>query len=123
MNYKIEVKQFFPASHQLPDTPSLSTKKCMELHGHTYYVICTIESKKLMNGFVVDFGIVKSVINKLDHKHLNDYIEVPTAENIAAYLFKKIKDEVIESNPDAYITELRLAEGYKGETTNWIIVT
>ena len=83
-------KQFnFSASHQLTGVPD--DHPCARLHGHNYMV--EVEVRGDVNphtGFVVDFQIIdnaiKPLIEKLDHYHLNDIIENPTAENIAQWI-------------------------------------
>jgi len=78
----------FAASHQLP----YHQGQCRFLHGHNYEVVVGVRSHCLQTegpsaGMVVDFGdlkaLVKPLIAKLDHTHLNDWLPNPTAENIA----------------------------------------
>ena len=68
--------------------------KCADLHGHRWVVEVTVESvtddaiDSLDNtGMLLDFGVIKSLINEYDHKNLNDMPEFedinPTAENLA----------------------------------------
>lgn len=113
--YIIEVKDFFSASHQLPDTDSLVTKACTRLHGHTYCVIVTAYSNKLNSGgMITDFKAIKNIIQELDHQHLNDFIKVPTAENTAKWIHNHILVDLgLES-------KIKIAEGYKGENTSWV---
>ncbi len=67
---KIGIKGLtFDAAHYTPGT----TKKCMNLHGHTFTVDIEIEGEpKETNGMIMDFleikKIVKSVLEKYDHK-------------------------------------------------------
>jgi 6-pyruvoyltetrahydropterin/6-carboxytetrahydropterin synthase len=83
--------------------------KCKSLHGHTYEFEVTLRCNELVEpGFVMDFGIVKQMIDEWDHKMLiwtedpilwnADGIKDPqpwgihmvafnpTAENMAEYL-------------------------------------
>ena len=84
-------KQFeFSASHQLNHLPN--EHKCQRLHGHNFIAELVLKSPVLdNNGFVVDYGDLKPfkdyIDQTLDHRHLNDIIEVPTAENIARHLY------------------------------------
>lgn len=89
-------KEFtFEASHILPRHPG----KCHRLHGHSYKVTvgvdCTIDPK---SGFVMDYGDLKSIvspfIDRLDHRHLNEFIAYPSAENIAVNLGKQMHAEL-----------------------------
>lgn len=90
---QITKKFTFDSAHQLPSHPG----KCKNLHGHTYTLFVTIEGEVDSNtGMVMDFGdldrIVKEkVIDVLDHSLLNERISIPTAENIAVWIWEKIK--------------------------------
>ena len=83
----------FAASHSLPNHQGL----CKNLHGHSYQLEVTVsglmdaDDSSASYGMIADFGDVKKVIeekviNKLDHSHLNDSIENPTAENIVLWI-------------------------------------
>lgn len=89
--YRIAKQFTFEASHQLRSLPE--GHKCRRMHGHSYVVELIMESEYLdANGFVVDYGdmdIFKRYIDtNLDHRHLNDIIDNPTAEVIAKHLFE-----------------------------------
>lgn len=91
MIYTIGKTFEFAASHQLDQLPE--GHKCKRLHGHNYTVEVVVEADRLdANGFVIDyadFQPVKNLIDgRLDHRHLNDLIETPTAEILADYLFQ-----------------------------------
>lgn len=82
----------FQAAHHLPRHEG----KCRNLHGHTYRfeVLCDgpIDAE---SGMVVDFADMKAavkshVLDALDHKLLNDVIEYPTAEYIAAWIWDQL---------------------------------
>lgn len=81
----------FEASHQL----EWHKGKCSRLHGHGYRLEVTIEGDLDSNGVVVDFDEVgrlvdREVIDVLDHSHLNEILENPTAENIARWSFDRL---------------------------------
>jgi len=86
------IKQFtFDAAHFVPSYHG----KCEKLHGHTYKLAVKVEGRRDGEGMVVDFARVKEVVQTrvlrdLDHSCLNDIIPVPTAENIAIYIWDKI---------------------------------
>ena len=85
--YILNWKGDFDAAHRLPDYDG----KCANLHGHTWKVEVEIKTKALIEDrFVLDFTVLKQIVNTLDHKYLNDLIEVPTAENIAKYFWLAI---------------------------------
>lgn len=93
----------FEAAHQLPRVPS--THKCHRMHGHSYRVELqlkgTVDAK---TGFVIDFFDVEKVfgpvLETLDHHTLNDIegLENPTAENIAVWIWRKVKPLLGELN-------------------------
>ena len=81
----------FDAAHRIIDYSG----KCENLHGHTYKLTVTITGKLKSDGMVLDFAILKqiveeNVLERLDHKYLNDVFENPTTEIIAHWIFKNI---------------------------------
>lgn len=83
----IYISRKIAAAHWLPNYPG----PCSRLHGHTFLIEVWLEGPiDTETGMVVDFRIVKNIIDTLDHRLLNDYIEMPTAENIAKYYFRAI---------------------------------
>lgn len=96
MKFKISVTDNFSAAHNLRGYKG----KCEELHGHNFKVKVGFVSSKLDKlGMVIDFHIVKRelkiVLDRLDHKYLNNLIYFkslnPTSENIARFIFKTLK--------------------------------
>lgn len=95
----IYVSMTFDAAHRLPNVPQ--GHKCGNLHGHTFYaeiyVSGTVEDS---TGWVIDFSdikaIAKPVIEQLDHSYLNeiDGLENPTSENIAVWMWNRLKPEL-----------------------------
>ncbi|MDW9709530.1 6-carboxytetrahydropterin synthase QueD [Sinorhizobium meliloti] len=86
----------FEAAHRLPNVPS--THKCHRMHGHSYRVELQLKgSVDPKTGFVIDFFDVEKVfgpvLESLDHHTLNDIdgLENPTAENIAVWIWQKVK--------------------------------
>jgi len=75
------------ASHRLPGTGG----KCAELHGHTWAITVEVSTEVLgKNGMVVDFHKIATAAGELDHTHLNDTIEQPTAERLAEWVARRI---------------------------------
>lgn len=69
----ITTKVIFAAAHQLPELGP--DHKCSRLHGHTYVVEVDIETGELdAKGMVLDFGEVKNIIRRADHRLLNTVI-------------------------------------------------
>jgi len=86
MAKKLYAKFQFSAAHYIPNHP-----KCGVVHGHTYKVEIFLEGE-LSKGMLIDYGVLKEMINnEFDHRLLNDFIEVPTLENIAIYIIDRIK--------------------------------
>lgn len=99
--YKIKVVSYFSAAHSLRGYKG----KCESLHGHNWKVEVRVSSCQLNSqGMVMDFKELKeltnNVIEELDHKHLNDvdYFKEhnPSSEEIARYIFIKLKVEIIK---------------------------
>ena len=84
-------KQYsFSASHQLLNT-GIENHQCSRMHGHNYIVEIEVRGEvSPKHGWIVDFSMIdrtmKPLIDKLDHYHLNDIINVPTAENVAQWI-------------------------------------
>ena len=90
MNYKFKLEHHFSAAHQLTHAYS---KECVaSIHGHNWEVFVEVITDELKDNMIIDFKKVKDIINELDHKNLNEILDFePTAENIAGYLYGKIK--------------------------------
>lgn len=85
----------FDASHQL----DWHTGACANLHGHGYRIDVTVRGELDTNGIVIDFDeidriVTSEVIAALDHTHLNDLIENPTAELIAAWAWERLANSI-----------------------------
>lgn len=82
----------FEAAHQLP----WHDGKCQRLHGHSYRLEVTVTGPVREDGMVMDFAEVKEVverevIERFDHQYLNDFFENPTAEIVAAEVWKSLE--------------------------------
>src|SRR5688500_12652818 len=82
----------FEAAHQLP----WHEGKCRNLHGHSYRLEVTVEGPIGDHGIVVDFAEIKDVVRRevverFDHRYLNDLLDNPTAELIAADIWKRVE--------------------------------
>lgn len=94
--YTIKVEARFCAAHNLRGYKG----KCEALHGHNWKVEVSVEKEKLDKiGMAVDFRVVKqrlnTILDKLDHKYLNEigYFKKtnPTSENIAKFIYDELK--------------------------------
>jgi len=80
------------AAHFLPDYNG----DCRNIHGHNWKITVTCRGKDFAIGkedcILVDFAEIKRVVKSLDHsdKLLNEFINPPTAENIAKYIYDMI---------------------------------
>ena len=82
----------FDAAHQLPWHPG----RCRNLHGHTYRLEVTVEGPIGDDGIVLDFAdldaiVRREVVERFDHTYLNDLLDNPTAELIAADIWKRLE--------------------------------
>ena len=78
---------WFSASHTLPHHDGA----CARQHGHNYKLEVeltgSIVEKGSSTGMIMDFGdldviIHQSILRLFDHRHLNDFFDNPTAENM-----------------------------------------
>jgi 6-pyruvoyltetrahydropterin/6-carboxytetrahydropterin synthase len=97
--YDVTVKTGFAAAHQL----RLYDGKYENLHGHNWTAQVTVEADELDPiGVGIDFvklkGIVEKNLSELDYHNINEVPpfdeQNPSAENIARWLFLKLKIEV-----------------------------
>jgi 6-pyruvoyltetrahydropterin/6-carboxytetrahydropterin synthase len=82
----------FEAAHQLPWHPGA----CRRLHGHGYRIEVTVGGPVDGRGVILDFAELKDavqreVLARYDHQYLNDLIDNPTAELIAADAWKHLE--------------------------------
>lgn len=111
---KLVYRRKFDAAHQLnnPKKDALWNNDtygpCGRTHGHTWWVEFTLCGKvNVDSGMLVNFTILKGLIDRFDHKVVNDIVELPTAENLVGYfvneligldLFTYVKVKVWESD-------------------------
>ena len=87
----LRVERMFSAAHLIPGHP-----KCGTMHGHNWKVTVELRAWKLVApGWIADFTEVKKtideVLSRYDHKVLNEIIDPPTAEILAANFFTELK--------------------------------
>ncbi|MBM3255615.1 MAG: 6-carboxytetrahydropterin synthase QueD [Candidatus Omnitrophica bacterium] len=97
--YKIKIEANFSSAHNLRGYRG----RCEDLHGHNWRVELSLASLRLdKTGMVMDFKHLKkklnAVLDKLDHKYLNDIAYFkrvnPTSENIAKLIYDSLKSSV-----------------------------
>ena len=74
--------------------------KCYDdIHGHSFKIEVWLDGEVSdRTGYVVNFGDIKSIIRRYDHRFLNDLFPVgktTTAENFACLLLDEIAEEVL----------------------------
>ena len=98
-SYQLKVITEFASAHTLRDYPGA----CSRMHGHNWKVELEAIASALDDvGMGVDFKKMKKVArevgDRLDHRYLNElepFTEInPTAENIAAYLYREISTQL-----------------------------
>lgn len=104
----ILIKEFeFDAAHNLIHYHG----KCERLHGHTYKLVVKLKGKRDKEDMIFDFVKLKelvkdNIIDKFDHHYINDFIEQPTAENIAIYIFDILEPLIKQDNCKLYEIEV-----------------
>ncbi len=83
---------YIDSSHHLPDHDGL----CENEHGHTYRLIIEIDGPIKEDGMVMDFAMLKDIVEKkvisrLDHICLNNIIKNPTAENMVEWISAELE--------------------------------
>jgi len=97
--YQVTVLSHFSGAHRIRCLHG----RCERLHGHNWKIEVSVVSNRLgKDGIVIDFKILKAKVEKileaLDHTYLNDLAyfsgREPSSENIAKYLFDRLKGEL-----------------------------
>lgn len=132
MKVTVSRKAHFNAAHRL-HLPEWSAEKNQEVfgkcnneyfHGHNYDLIVSVRGEiDPETGYVIDMKVLKDLIkekieNRFDHKNLNLQTEEfknlnPTAENIAAVIWKILSEELgnkLELKITLYETERNFVE-------------
>ena len=112
--FEVTVEETFAAGHALRNYRG----KCENVHGHNYRVQVTLEGAQLDEaGLLVDFVELKKVLHgildRLDHRFLNEVAPFdrinPSAENMAKYIFDELTKGLEEGTP-ACVATVRLWE-------------
>ena len=117
--YKLRITDDFSSSHQLRHYEG----KCEELHGHNFQVRVEVVGTRLEpeTGILLDFKELKqklnSVLQTLDHRHLNELEpflqENPSSENLAKYIYTQLKS--LLSQYPVRLAEVSVAEKESSE--------
>jgi len=111
--YTLTVVTDFASAHSLRDYPG----DCHRLHGHNWRLEVEVVARELDDlGMAIDFKAIKraarEAAGELDHRYLNeiapfDHIN-PTAENIAAHLFGRLRERL--DSPSVQVSAVTLWE-------------
>jgi 6-pyruvoyltetrahydropterin/6-carboxytetrahydropterin synthase len=97
--FEITTEASFSAAHRLKNYKG----PCENLHGHNWLVKATVRCVKLDEaGIGIDFKVLKKklkdIIDEFDHKDLNDVLASvnlnPSSENIAQFIFMKLRESL-----------------------------
>lgn len=111
--YTLKIVTDFAAAHTLRDYPGA----CSRMHGHNWKVEVQVTARELDNvGMAIDFKAIKTatitICDRLDHQYLNEITPFdtinPTAENIAAYLYREIGQQL--NNQRVQVTAVTIWE-------------
>lgn len=96
--FEISVEYSFAAGHALRGYKG----KCENVHGHNYKVQVSVAGEQLNSaGLLMDFvdlrASIKTLVERLDHRFLNDLPPFdrinPSAENLAKYFWEAIEPQ------------------------------
>jgi 6-pyruvoyltetrahydropterin/6-carboxytetrahydropterin synthase len=98
-SYELNKDMHFAAAHFVPHE---AAGKCLNIHGHTYFVNVTVGGDELNEaGFLVDFKTLKTIVHdRYDHSLMNDQSEdfndknandFPTTEVVARKIYENIQ--------------------------------
>lgn len=97
--FEISVEYSFAAGHALRGYKG----KCENVHGHNYKVQVTVAGEQLNSiGLLMDFvelrAAIKALVERLDHRFLNDLEPFdwlnPSAENLARYFSDELAPQI-----------------------------
>ena len=99
--FEISAEYSFAAGHALRGYKG----KCENVHGHNYKVQVTVAGERLNSiGLLMDFvdlrAAIKTLVDRLDHRFLNELppfdVLNPSAENMAKYFYDGLEPKVRE---------------------------
>jgi len=75
--------------------------KCFNVGGHGHNLKVVVKVRGFVNvdtGMVVNFSKIKGIIDAYDHQHLNDFMAIPTAENLVTKLLFDIRSYLVDND-------------------------
>jgi 6-pyruvoyltetrahydropterin/6-carboxytetrahydropterin synthase len=118
MRFLVYRESTFSAAHRLRNYRG----KCENVHGHNWRVRLYAARPELdPNGFVVDFkeldAILLRILDRLDHKDINEVppftTENPTAEHLARHIFHEAERELAGRDPACSVERVMVWESEK----------
>ncbi|MEM0027835.1 MAG: 6-carboxytetrahydropterin synthase QueD [Ignisphaera sp.] len=113
MRVAIGIKEKFDAAHRIASHDG----KCKDLHGHTYIVEVEVidevdQEKPMVIDFITLKKIVRNVLQKYDHKYLNEVLNLSdvTVEILALSIFNDLKAELAKLYPGTVLRRVRVYE-------------
>ena len=127
--YELTIHAHFDAAHRLRNYEG----KCSRLHGHTWQVQAFVRGDHLdQTGMLVDFKILKTILSEIvdgfDHRNLNELPDFddnlpgtlnPTAENIAQYIYNKMRRQLLQNVPGVKLTKVQVWEAPGAGAAYW----
>ena len=111
--WRLTVRDEFSAGHALRHYEG----KCERLHGHNFAVALTVEGQcldpdtEILLDFKVLKRILKTALEDLDHRILNDVAPFdslnPSSENLSRHIWRKVA-HLLEDHPDPRLRAVRL---------------
>lgn len=116
---KLGIVTHFDAAHSLPGYEG----KCKNIHGHTYKVEVTVEGEiDEKTKFVIDYNDLKAIIedllNKLDHRYLNEILDYPSCEMIVTHIKEELSKELKSRGLSIELLSIKLWEG----KNKWVMI-
>ena len=97
----------FDAAHWQPSEPDYRPNG--RVHGHTFNVIVSFYGKTGETGMIVDYAVIdnclSAIVEKLDHHILNDFLDAPTNESVAKWVYDEANK--IKGLPKCVFVEVR----------------
>jgi 6-pyruvoyltetrahydropterin/6-carboxytetrahydropterin synthase len=130
---KLTRKVVISASHRLYNEKWDDKKnkqifgKCVGIHGHNYKIYITIEGPvNIDTGMVINITNLNSILNetvveKLDHQHLNNLKEfeniVPTTENMVKIIWMMVEEELNKFSKLVRLEKVKIKETDKNSVS------
>ncbi|MCX7725395.1 MAG: 6-carboxytetrahydropterin synthase QueD [Chitinispirillaceae bacterium] len=114
--FEVTTETTFSAAHRLKNYRG----PCENLHGHNWRVRATVKCLKLDEcGIGIDFKVLKAklkeIVKEFDHQDINTIFEPlnlnPSSENIARYIFSKLKESLVDCKCEIGKVEVFETEG------------